>query len=605
MVRLPGLRTQETKDDIIDDDIKQWTEKIRNLFDEKGRLRSQHQFLELLKDCLRQGKFYLLDTFFCGGLAQEPIFEKLKSEPKGVCGYSYDKSYGEPAFQCRTCASDPTVIMCVDCFRESDHDGHEYILHQARGGMCDCGDQTSFDIGGLCKWHRGPAFTEKLKLPEQIQESGYYTIRYLTWIMSSAFTAEKEVEYLQVGDVPPEVANNQTNAKIVLYYLRRSAFPKDLLSDDAMNSTTNWMLDEVINFLKCTGGDLSEWEKWNCDFKKIEDECTASEDVLRQCVAHPLQQTLVCCGRSSFCKKQEFFKYIVRPTARILYDNIVRTEVGVKEVFILTNKIFENIIKWFMTHLEYSDAVRNVLAKVFLTQVPNLGKVPTLETNAVITLHLLLSKSGKDTKKVSVSFARPDKALFIPKELEVTKQEILDYIMLHEKWPIEEIPSEIVNITDPKRKTFRDCDTVQIFGREPHSYKGITGYEQTPMRVLCNGFHQRRIIEGLHKFYIKLFGNMFAKKEFCKVMSRHYHELQNRTIQTNCIDKQHHPKPKQGAVFDLNVQIFTVPAITLPVNEQENSVHVILNWCTEYLHRHLDNTTLYQRTKECFFLRDV
>merc|ERR1719317_1768268 len=147
---------------------------IRTFFDDEGRMKSETGFYNALKECLREERFSMLDDFFCGGRDPDPIFQKLRAERKGVCGYSYDNECGEPAFQCKTCASDPTVIMCVDCFRDSDHDGHEYILHQARGGMCDCGDQTSFDIGGLCKWHRGPAFTEKLKLPEKVQVSGYY-----------------------------------------------------------------------------------------------------------------------------------------------------------------------------------------------------------------------------------------------------------------------------------------------------------------------------------------------------------------------------------------------------------------------------------------------
>ena len=31
---------------------------------------------------------------------------------------------GEPTYSCRDCGLDPTCVLCVDCFKNSEHGGH-------------------------------------------------------------------------------------------------------------------------------------------------------------------------------------------------------------------------------------------------------------------------------------------------------------------------------------------------------------------------------------------------------------------------------------------------------------------------------------------------
>ncbi|KMS94299.1 hypothetical protein BVRB_022800, partial [Beta vulgaris subsp. vulgaris] len=63
---------------------------------------------------------------------------------------------GEPAYQCSTCGVDPTCIQCASCFRRADHTGHDVkMTHAGGGGICDCGDSSSWASEGFCSQHRG------------------------------------------------------------------------------------------------------------------------------------------------------------------------------------------------------------------------------------------------------------------------------------------------------------------------------------------------------------------------------------------------------------------------------------------------------------------
>eukprot|EP01028_Stygiella_incarcerata_P012053 TRINITY_DN7248_c0_g1_i3.p1 TRINITY_DN7248_c0_g1~~TRINITY_DN7248_c0_g1_i3.p1 ORF type:complete len:1650 (-),score=390.22 TRINITY_DN7248_c0_g1_i3:1711-6537(-) len=75
------------------------------------------------------------------------------SEPFPVCGKVW--RHGDYAYQCNTCGRHPASAICQKCFEEGDHEGHDYVLIHVTGGMCDCGDEASFDPKGFCKHHKG------------------------------------------------------------------------------------------------------------------------------------------------------------------------------------------------------------------------------------------------------------------------------------------------------------------------------------------------------------------------------------------------------------------------------------------------------------------
>lgn len=69
------------------------------------------------------------------------------------CGYVFKR--GDIAWNCRTCQTDPTCVICDPCFRNSDHKGHEVYFHRTTpGGCCDCGDDEAWNVAGCCPDHR-------------------------------------------------------------------------------------------------------------------------------------------------------------------------------------------------------------------------------------------------------------------------------------------------------------------------------------------------------------------------------------------------------------------------------------------------------------------
>lgn len=73
--------------------------------------------------------------------------------PRRPCGYVFKR--GDIAWNCRTCQTDPTCVICDECFRDSKHDGHEVYFHRTTpGGCCDCGDAEAWNVEGCCDKHR-------------------------------------------------------------------------------------------------------------------------------------------------------------------------------------------------------------------------------------------------------------------------------------------------------------------------------------------------------------------------------------------------------------------------------------------------------------------
>ena len=82
--------------------------------------------------------------------ANDPTNPSYRARP---CGYVFKR--GDIAWNCRTCQTDSTCVICDVCFRNSKHDGHEVYFHRTTpGGCCDCGDAEAWKLEGCCDAHR-------------------------------------------------------------------------------------------------------------------------------------------------------------------------------------------------------------------------------------------------------------------------------------------------------------------------------------------------------------------------------------------------------------------------------------------------------------------
>lgn len=92
---------------------------------------------------------------------------KMSVGQRGVCGSVWGNS--DIAYRCRTCEHDPTCAICVPCFENGNHKGHDYFVIYTGGGCCDCGDVTAWKREGFCLMHKG---AEQIQpLPEEFANS--------------------------------------------------------------------------------------------------------------------------------------------------------------------------------------------------------------------------------------------------------------------------------------------------------------------------------------------------------------------------------------------------------------------------------------------------
>lgn len=75
-----------------------------------------------------------------------------KSSSHGLCGYVFQRN--DIAFNCKTCQLDETCVLCLQCYRNGNHEGHDIFFHRTfPGGCCDCGDSEAWDPEGFCIYH--------------------------------------------------------------------------------------------------------------------------------------------------------------------------------------------------------------------------------------------------------------------------------------------------------------------------------------------------------------------------------------------------------------------------------------------------------------------
>ncbi|KAK3255956.1 hypothetical protein CYMTET_34888 [Cymbomonas tetramitiformis] len=104
-------------------------------------------------------------------------YEQLEkhSTGGGTCGALWGGK--EYAYRCRTCEMDPTCAICMQCFINGDHEGHDYAVIHVAGGCCDCGDPTAWKEEGFCKMHGSSA--SQSRLPAAVEQIAPLVLRAL------------------------------------------------------------------------------------------------------------------------------------------------------------------------------------------------------------------------------------------------------------------------------------------------------------------------------------------------------------------------------------------------------------------------------------------
>ncbi len=88
--------------------------------------------------------------------ASELLRTTFLTTSRRVCCYVF--KVGDLAFNCVQCQAHTTCVLCEQCFRGSNHDGHDVTFFRVStvGGCCDCGDTTAWKPEGFCADHGKP-----------------------------------------------------------------------------------------------------------------------------------------------------------------------------------------------------------------------------------------------------------------------------------------------------------------------------------------------------------------------------------------------------------------------------------------------------------------
>lgn len=163
--------------------------------------------------------FAPLEEFICGGSPKE-VFDRISrlDDPPSICGKVFKLS--EPTYNCRECGTDPTCVLCVDCFKKSEHRNHRYKMSTSSGGgCCDCGDVEAWKSHPHCKTHilgTLESTSKEVQFPDDMRERTKITFQavlqyayqlltndYETSLPADLLLKQSEDDPSTIPDIPP------------------------------------------------------------------------------------------------------------------------------------------------------------------------------------------------------------------------------------------------------------------------------------------------------------------------------------------------------------------------------------------------------------------
>ncbi|EFO23388.1 hypothetical protein LOAG_05096 [Loa loa] len=124
------------------------------------------------------------------------------------------------AYRCNTCAFNPCMSLCSSCFKNSNHDGHDFnrFFSQA-GGACDCGNVDVLKESGFCFRHGPNACRPPIPSPN-IVSLGEFIIPKLFVRLFLCFRGwKKQYNACNDGSIRESFSNHLVNRARILIEL--------------------------------------------------------------------------------------------------------------------------------------------------------------------------------------------------------------------------------------------------------------------------------------------------------------------------------------------------------------------------------------------------
>ncbi len=181
-----------------------------------------------------------------------------------MCGLVWTADFW--AFRCRTCGISQCMSLCADCFKDGNHEGHDYNYFKSQaGGACDCGDSSVMRESGFCSQHHGANASSKksdIKPPSDLMCVAENMIprivlRLLQHLRVNVVPSTVNIEPKEVLSQSEKVINQADKFLMLLHDFcslgsaMRSVMTKCLIDPTSYQQLTNVNDDsEYANFMK-------------------------------------------------------------------------------------------------------------------------------------------------------------------------------------------------------------------------------------------------------------------------------------------------------------------------------------------------------------------
>ncbi|CAF1446517.1 unnamed protein product, partial [Adineta steineri] len=150
----------------------------------------------------------ILKSYLSGRQSFEGFCKELQKYDNSIlCGCVWTNS--TISYRCRTCAINPCMSLCSDCFYAGNHDKHDANMFRSiGGGVCDCGDIEVMNSNGFCKSH-GPNRIPNESIPLKLIQSSqiilprllliYYIVFFLVSITAECCICQSKDDQNPLG----------------------------------------------------------------------------------------------------------------------------------------------------------------------------------------------------------------------------------------------------------------------------------------------------------------------------------------------------------------------------------------------------------------------
>lgn len=279
--------------------------------------------------------FAPLEEFICDGNPKE-VFEHIKrlDDPPTICGRVFKLS--EPTYNCRECGTDPTCVLCVECFKKSEHRNHKYKMATSNGGgCCDCGDTEAWKNYAYCNIHvigtleganKGIQLQEDMRLRIKITFNAILQYTYQLLTIDHEPQLPSDLRLREIEDDPRSFVESSDTYCTVLY------------NDET--HTFEHVISTLSKVIKCSQKDAIEY------VTNIDREGRA----------------VVKCSSFQHCTelKSEVERITSRTSSRPL-------KVQVKHSHVIAHQLYAiKLLSWLQNILSYSKHFREIFAEVVL-----------------------------------------------------------------------------------------------------------------------------------------------------------------------------------------------------------------------------------------------